>query len=229
MIVTIIQPLFIPWMGYFGLMDMVDKFVIYDDVQFTHRSWQHRNRIKTPDGVKWLTIPIQHTTRKHINNVLIDNSKKWQDNLVKTIYHMYHKAPYYKDYEYLISWLKMYHTKLFSYTSSLLYCLCGALNIRPVIVHSSNIAAEGKKTERLINILKKINADEYIACPAAKDYLKKFMFRKAGIKLKWLDYQHPKYPQLYDGFQSHMSVLDLIFNVGPDALDYIKKGEKFEE
>lgn len=229
---VILQPMYLPWMGYFGLIDIADVFVFYDDVQFVKRSWHQRNKIKMPNGNWiWLTVPvIQNPDKKiNINEVMINNSIKWAEKHWKSIKHAYTKAPFFKDYAPIFEEI---YKKEWTYLSNLnialiekISDLLGLKNDKKFI-YSSELKVEGKKTDRLINILTKIGADEYISGPTAKAYIDSNKFKEAGITLYWYEFNHPTYPQLYGDFIPYMSVIDLLFNVGENALNYIRKGSK---
>jgi hypothetical protein len=218
------QPSYLPWMGYFALMDSVDTFVFYDDVQLSRQSWQQRNRIKTSQGVQWLTIPIFREGYQRICDIKINYAVDWQRVHWKTIEQAYSKAPYFKTYAPYIS--DLYRVKWFllsDYTMYVIDILSQLLNIKiPKIYKSSSLQAEGHKTDRLLTLLKNIGATEYISAPAARDYLESEKF--TDIKLKWFEYNHPVYPQIRGDFLSHMSVIDLLFNTGDKAIEYIRSG-----
>lgn len=227
--VAIVQPLYLPWMGYFGLIDIVDVFVFFDDVQFVHRSWQRRNRIKVVQGKWiWLSVPVIKKFGQKINEVLINNRKNWRKEHRDNIFYNYKRAPYFRDYECL---LEEIYGKEWTYLSNLnIYIIKRISELLGIedteFLLSSNLKAHGQKTDRLIDILEKIGADEYISGPAAKSYIEPEKFRKAKIKLYWFNFNHPKYPQIYGEFISHLSVIDLIFNTGQDSMMYIRMGEK---
>ena len=223
---VILQPMYLPWMGYFGLMDLADVFVFYDDVQFVERSWQRRNRIKMPNGDWiWLSVPIVKKFGQKINEVRINNETDWSEKHWKSIKHAYNKAPYFKEYESLFRDL---YAMSWEYLVDLNICLIKEisklLKINIKFVLSSELNVSGKKTERLINVLTKLGADEYISGPAAKEYIQPIEFKKSGIRLYWFEFNHPVYPQLHGDFIPYLSVIDLLFNTGPEAMEYIRKG-----
>jgi len=222
--VVITQPFYIPWMGYFAMMDIADIFVFYDDVQFVLQSWHSRNRIKTSNGVQWLTVPTRKNFGQKINQVEV-KGLRWEDDHIKTIEQAYSKAPHFEIYwEYVsrifeIDWI--YLSELTTYS---IRTLAELLDIgMPKFIKSSELEGiQGQKTDRVLSVLEKLGADEYISGMAAKDYLEEDKFK--DIKLTWFDYQHPTYPQIRGEFVSHMSVIDLLFNTGDKAIDYIREG-----
>ena len=224
---VILQPMYLPWMGYFGLIDVADVFVFYDDVQFVERSWQRRNKIKMPNGNWiWLTVPVIKKFGQKINEVRINNNINWSEKHWKSIRHAYSKAPHFKDYADIFE--NVYKRKwdyLVDLNVTIIKKISELLGLDDTkFIFSSKLNVEGKKTDRLINILNKIGADEYISGPTAKAYIEPEKFKKAGIKLYWFEFNHPVYPQLYGDFIPYLSVIDLLFNTGDKAINYIKKG-----
>ncbi len=226
---VILQPMYIPWMGYFGLIDLADVFVFYDDVQFVERSWQRRNKIKMPnDNWIWLSVPVTSKFGQRINEIRINNDISWAQKHLKSLKHAYGKSPFFKDYipifeiVYNMEWTHLIELDVFLIKK--IVELLGLHN--PDFIFSSELKADGNKTDRLINILNKIGADEYVSGLAAEDYIEIEKFRQEQINLYWYKFNHPAYPQLYGDFSPYMSVLDLLFNTGENAMTYITKGLK---
>ncbi|ROL57563.1 hypothetical protein D9V87_09325 [Bacteroidetes/Chlorobi group bacterium MS-B_bin-24] len=225
--VAIIQPNYIPWKGYFDIINMVDIFVLYDDVQYTLRDWRNRNRIKAKNGLLWMTIPTDGTQEKIIKDVKVVWDEKWNIKHWKSIVINYSKAKYfqeYKDYfEELYFNLKEYF--LWEINFKFIEAIAKILGIKTKIVFSSDLNYDRKltKTDRLIAILKELNATSYLSGPSAKNYINEELFKKSNIKLEWMDYfGYPEYPQLYPPFIHEVSIIDLILNTGPNAPDYMK-------
>jgi hypothetical protein len=231
--IAITQSNYIPWKGYFDLLASVDEIILYDDVQFTKRDWRNRNQIKTPNGKLWLTVPVKTKNNYYqkINETLIDNETKWAQSHWKTIFLNYSKAPYFKEIE---SWLKPIYIDLNIDNLSLLnQCLikavCKYLKIETKILSSSEFIINGNKSEKLLNICKAREANEYISGPAAKNYLDLDIFIAQNIKVTWFNYSnYHKYPQLWNDFYHDVSILDLLFNCGPDSYIYMKYVNKNE-
>lgn len=225
MITVINQPTFLAWMGYYASLDCCDIYMIYDDVQFEHQSWQHRNRIRNQNGWMWLTVPIIRKEGQLINEVLIDNSKFWQKKHWKSIQQNYSKAPYFKQYENVFR--EIYETKwekLIDLNLTILKELAMQLGIKmPKIVKSSEFETSGNKTDRLIPLLKAVDADSFIEGVAGKDYLEVQKLRDAGVETFWFEYHHPVYPQKGE-FIPYLSALDLLFNTGDGAIEYLRQG-----
>jgi len=224
---VILQPSYIPWRGFFHQIQKADVFVFYDDVQFDKRGWRNRNRIKTPQGTKWLTIPVhsrghqlEHTP---IHEIEICPDEDWNRKHLLTLQQHYGKAPYFHRYLELLE--KFYCRKdklLGDFTIDLTIQLASELGLHKTqFVRSSTLGVSGVKTDRLLNVLKKVKATHYISGPSAQDYLEADKFAAAGITLEFMKYDYPEYPQLYPPFDPQVSILDLLFMTGPDAPRYI--------
>ena len=223
--VAILQSNYIPWKGYFDLINSVDLFIFYDDVKFTKNDWRNRNRIKTPNGTKWITIPCGFKSHKLIYEIDLANLD-WQNKHWNLIEENYSKAPYFnyckKFFEniYLnqkwknLSDLNQYLIKNISLKF---------LNIKTQFDDSRNFNIQGKGEDRLINLLKKVNATKYISGPSAKAYISNNKFLSEGIHLEWMNYNnYPEYQQLYPPFQHAVSIIDVLFNTGPNAENFFK-------
>jgi hypothetical protein len=222
---AIVQPSYIPWRGSFDLIRRVDLFVFYDDVQYDRRGWRNRNRIKTPQGSRWLTIPVHargaQTERLPIHTIRMAEGD-WPRQHLETLRRAYAKAPYFADYE---PWLERVYAAppplLADFTISLTRDLASFLGIATPFVRSSALGASGAKTERLIDVLRKVGATHYLSGPSARAYLDEAQFAAAGIELEWMEYRYRDYPQLYPPFDPHVSILDLLFMTGRDAAGFL--------
>ena len=222
--VAILQSNYIPWKGVFDLINMVDIFVFFDDVDFTKRDWRTRNKIKTPQGEVWLTVPVQKNHRgTKINEVKISNSEDWQKKHYKTIVSNYKKAFYFDMYHDIIDeiYLKNKWDNLSEFNIFTTELIAKKLGITTKFCYSSDFNVEGVKDERLVNICKEINATEYISGPAAKAYINPELFKKNDIQLSYIVYKYNEYPQLYNNFDHYVSILDLLFNCGHESPKYI--------
>lgn len=226
--VVILQPSYIPWRGYFHQIALADIFVFYDDVKYDKNGWRNRNRIKTPSGSQWLTIPVLTARLEQdqtpINQIKIDQSKSWSKKHWNALVTSYHKAPFFQEIAPLLE--QAYNSQpeiLSEFTISLTIQLAHRLGIENTrFIRSSSLArTTGKKTDRLISILTSLGATEYISGPAAKDYLEEDKFLQNDIQLKYMAYDYPEYPQFYPPFDPKLSILDLIFMTGSEALKYI--------
>ncbi len=224
---VILQPTYLPWMGYFGMMDVADIFVFYDDVQFSVQSWQQRNKISTSQGWMWLTVPIIRQFGSRINDTRISNSTNWNKKHWESIRQNYSKAPFFEKYAPIFR--EVYENEwegLASLNITLIKKIAEILGLKTKFIVSSELNVEGVKTERLLNMLKKVGAGEYISGPGAKDYIEVDGFKENNIKLYWYEYQHPVYPQKRGEFIPYLSVIDLLFNTGDEAIRYIREGSQ---
>ena len=221
--IAILQSNYIPWKGYFDMINMVDEFILYDDVQYTRSDWRNRNKIKTPKGLLWLTIAVGKHYKK-INETQITDIN-WGKSHWSTIKQFYSKAPYFKDYKDVFENYYLNTNELFlsRINYQLIKLINEILSINTKISWSTDYNLIDGKTERLVNLVQQAGGTEYITGPAAKDYLQEDLFKDANIKVSWMDYSgYPEYPQLYPPFEHGVTILDLIFNVGKDATKYMK-------
>jgi len=223
--VAIVQSNYIPWKGYFDLINYVDEFILYDDVQYTKNDWRNRNQIKTQNGKQWLTIPVQQKNLKQrIDETLISNDI-WRKKHWKTITQYYSKAKHFKDYKDVFE--KLYLDTEDRYLSKINYkfliAICGMLGIKTKISWSTDYQRASGRTERLVNLCKQSGATCYLSGPAARDYIKHQLFIEENISVHYMDYSgYSEYNQLYQPFIHNVSIIDLIFNEGPEAFNYLK-------
>lgn len=221
--VVILQPGYLPWLGFFDLMSKADTFVIFDDVQYTLRDWRSRNRIKTPDGVIWLTVPVKAkgVRGKLVRDVAVDNTNHWQERHLKNLESFYKRARYFNEIMLLINDVyKKKYAFLMDVDMDLILAIKKYLSLESNITFSSEIPSISKKDEKLLSICKYLNATHYLSGNAAKEYLREKLFEDEGIVVEWHNYHHPYYNQLWlkeNGFISHLSVIDLLFNHGPES------------
>ena len=220
---VVLQSSYIPWKGYFDLINDADLFVFYDDVQFTPRDWRSRNRIKTPHGTKWLTVPVGSKRSRLICDVKISDDR-WQHDHYLALFNLYRKSPYFSDFKWLLE--VIYKEKSWKSLSELnqsaTRLIAKQLGISVLFHDSREFCSQGSKLEKLIDLIKKAGADTYISGPSAKAYINEEHFNREGIKLIWKTYDgYPEYPQRYPPFEHAVTVLDLLFNVGPEAPRYI--------
>jgi WbqC-like protein family len=226
--IAIVQSNYIPWKGYFDLMRQVDEFVLYDDVQYTRRDWRNRNRIKTPSGVKWLTIPVEVKGKyfQKIKETRIADPA-WGRVHWDTIVKNYGRAPYFREYRDRFE--SLYLSSSPQYLSDInrkwLECVCELLGIRTSLVWSIDYSPTAvDPTGRLVEICLKAEASTYVSGPAAKAYLDEAQFERAGVRVRFMEYDgYPAYPQLYPPFEHGVSVLDLLLMVGPRAPEYLER------
>ena len=222
--IAIVQSNYIPWKGYFDLIRCADEFIFFDDVQYTRRDWRNRNRILTPQGVTWLSIPVKAKGSPLVNQIEVDYAQPWRRKHLETLRQAYSKAPF---FDWLYPDLQKYYandwTRLLDWDVEGLKWLTEKLGMPWKGMFSSDLDAPGQKTERLIAICEKLGATEYLTGDAARDYLDEEQFDKIGVKVRWHGYQHPVYPQRGGDFVSHLSIVDLLFQVGPDSLKTLQR------
>ncbi len=222
--VAILQSNYIPWKGYFDIRAAVDEFILYDDVQFTKNDWRNRNRIKTPQGLAWITIPVGPNIHRRIRDVAIPSSK-WRTTHWKTLVQNYRKAEYFDP---IAAWLEpLYlgatHSMLSEINRAFIEATCGYLGITTKLSWSWDYTTVQGQTERLVDLCIQAGAAEYVTGPAARDYLDLAAFATQGIAVTWFDYAgYPPYPQLWGPFEHQVSIVDLLFNCGPASPRYMK-------
>ena len=224
--IAIMQPTYLPWCGYFALMEYVDIFVILDQVQFAKRSWQQRNQIKTKDGVQWLTVPVLTKGKRDqlISDVSIDKTVNFSKRHIASISHNYSKTKYYKEYSKdIYECIENENSSLLELNLSLITKIREQLGINSKIIISSDLGCNGSKDALLASICKKLGASQYISPEGSREYMDKSQeFNEAGIPFDYFNFTHPKYSQLTDPFIPYMSIIDLLFNCGPDSIRLLK-------
>lgn len=225
--VVILQPSYIPWRGFFDQVRRADLFIFYDDVQYDKRGWRNRNQVKTPKGKQWLTIPVHsrgaQIDRIPIHQIRISWDSDWSKSHFLTLQHNYRKSPFFERYRPLLETFYQRRDEfLADFTIETTIALTRELGIHHArFMRSSELNASGEKTDRLINLLQKVDATHYISGPSAREYIEPEKFTQAGISLEYMEYNYPEYPQPYPPFDPFVSILDLLFMTGPDALSYI--------
>ncbi|MCU1245398.1 MAG: uncharacterized protein JWN02_1308 [Acidobacteria bacterium] len=222
---VILQPSYIPWRGYFDLIRRADVFVFYDDVQYDKRGWRNRNRVKTPLGSRWLTIPVRskgNTSQALSIKDIPMSHPEWSIEHRQTLTRLYGSAPHF-DASFLEELYADPPELLADFTIRSTQTIARRLGIEQTrFLRSSELAGiEGRRTDRLIAILQRLGATHYLSGPSAKDYVEAEKFEEAGIVLEWMTYDYPDYPQLHPPFDPFVTVLDLLFMTGPDAPGFI--------
>jgi hypothetical protein len=218
---VVLQPGYLPWVGYFDLLQKADVFVHYDDVQFDKHGWRNRNRLKGPKGAVWLTVPVRHSGRagQTILDVEIDGRRNWQHKHLTTVNQFYAHAPYLGSIlPKLRDILDRPWRRLVDLDLAIIEWLARELGIATSRHRASELGVSGDRNERLLNLCRHFCATTYLSGDAARDYLDVSQFSANGIKVVWHDYVHPTYNQQHGEFVSHLSLLDLILNMGPDSL-----------
>lgn len=230
MIVSINQPAYLPWLGYFHRIEVSDAQVVLDDVQFEKNSFTNRNKVRTHDGWCWLTVPIK-TAGKFgdlaINQVEIANEKLWASKHWSTLRLNYAKAPYFNEHSrffeaiYSREW-----QKLGDLAGEITDYLLKAFGIPTKRYLSSELKVAGKKDQLVLNLCRELGATVYLSGPLGRNYLREELFREQGIAVRYHDYHHPTYSQVYPGFEPYMAALDLLFNAGPRSLEIMTRDQE---
>jgi hypothetical protein len=227
--VAILQSNYIPWKGYFDLINMVDVFIFHDDLQYTKGDWRNRNLIKTPNGPQWLTIPCGTSEHRLICEVeLSDHS--WQSKHWSLIKANYERTEYFKRYRPFFEEIYLgtrWHNLSDMNQAIVTRIARELLGIKTEFEDSRKYSLTQRKAERVKELLLKCGAELYISGPAAKDYLSEEFLAEAGIKLTWMNYDgYLEYPQLYPPFTHQVSIIDLLFNTGERAVNFMKSFSK---
>ena len=219
MILAAHQPQYLAWLGYYHKMARCDAFVYLDRVQYKKREYQNRNRIKSPHGELWLTLPVITKGRytQPMADVRLDGTKDWAQEHLKSLLLNYHKAPHFEGHG-------SYFKEIYGHKWDRLVPLCLEMDgymrrqfgIGPKIHLESEVGSEGASTSRLISICKKLNADTYLSGQGGKGYLDEEAFAKSGIRLLYQEFKAPVYPQRFGDFLPNLAAVDLLFNRGPD-------------
>lgn len=227
--VAVLQPGYLPWLGFFEQMSRVDVFVMYDDVQFDKNGWRNRNRIKGPDGPHWLSVPVHGSTESKILDVSIDRKQKWAKKHIGSIEQFYKKAPFRDEYlPKLKEILNSDWEKLVDLDMALIETLKNWFEIETPLVRSSQLGIGGDRNERLLNICKQYGASRYYSGKAAECYLDGALFQDNGIEVVFQEFQHPDYPQQHGEFFPYLSAIDLLLNCGPDSKRYLVSKDQKE-
>lgn len=222
--VAIIQSSYIPWKGFFDIMHDVDLFLLDSCAQFTCRDWRNRNRIKTPHGALWLTIPVGNQDQKPIREVTIRDGE-WAKRHWKNIENFYRRAAQFKRYQDLF--MDIYLNRRWDYLWELNLCLIRAiahevLDIKTEIRDTAGLEPAGRRQDRLIDLLHKVKGDAYVSGPGAKGYIDRSRFEEEGISLTYKNYSgYPEYRQFFPPFIHEVSILDMVFHLGPEAPYYV--------
>lgn len=224
--IAIVQSNYIPWLGYFDMINSVDEFVLFDDVQYTKRDWRNRNDIKTPNGKLRLTIPVQTkgSFYQKIKDTKISDIN-WNNNHWQTIKVNYKKSEFFNEISEFLE--PLYLKNNFKYLSEINYnfihSICSYLQISTKISNSNDYEIIEGKSERLASICAQSNSTVYISGNAAKSYLDEDLFNDNNIMVKWFEYkEYKEYNQLWGSFIQNLSIIDLLFNCGPHSKDFFR-------
>lgn len=223
--VAVIQSNYLPWRGYFDIIHDVDLFIFYDEVQYTKNDWRNRNRIYSKQGLSWLTLPCGYNLNQSILETTLKNELDWGKQHWNKLSNAYRKAPYFGEYHdfFQAAYLDMEWTHLYQLNHFFIQRIAADfLGIHTPFADSRDFPSEGSRGDKLLSLLKAAGATRYISGPAAKNYLDEAAYAAAGIEVIWKDYSgYPQYPQQNSPFEGTVSIVDLLFNVGPKAPHYI--------
>jgi hypothetical protein len=230
--VAIVQSNYLPWKGYFDLIASVDVFVIYDSVQYTRRDWRNRNKIKTREGLAWITVPVMVKGKYHQTIAETELAgDEWMSEHLGAIRHNYARAPAFAA---TFAWLEEQFSSAPRATIStlnrhLIQACCDRLGIKTTIRDSNEFTLSEERNARLADICRHLGATEYVSGPAAKAYLDESVFAERGIAVRWKSYTgYKEYEQLHPPFEHGVSVIDLLCSMGSDAADYLRSESPFE-
>lgn len=229
MILSVHQPQYLPWLGFFDKIRQSDGFVYLDQVQYKEREYQNRNRIRTKEGWSWLTVPVKSAGagRQIINEVQVDNELDWRKKHWSSLKANYSKARFFKPYEHF--WEELYSRnwgKLLDLNVYIIDFLLQEFKIKTPVYYESQIGTSSTATDRIIEICRKLKSDTYLSGQGGKDYLEEEKFKEAGITLAYQQFEHPRYQQVYaqkeEGFIPNLAAIDLLFNEGEHSGNILK-------
>jgi hypothetical protein len=224
--VAIVQSNYIPWKGYFDLIAAVDEFILYDDAQYTRQNWRNRNRVKSPQGVQWLTVPVKMKGKfpQPIRETSVDGVY-WREKHWKTLIQNYRRAPHFWEIAAFLEPLyrQERHTHLSDINRTLIESVCRYLGIRTRISNSWAYTLVEGRTRRIADLCAQAGGSEYVTGPSARNYLDEGVFTASGIQVTWFDFSgYPEYPQFWGSFRHDLTILDLLFNCGKNAPRFMK-------
>lgn len=223
---VVLQPGYLPWLGFFDQVRRSDRFVFFDDVQYDRRGWRNRNRIKGENGEPhWLTVPVLHDGVQRILEVEIDHGRPWARTHLRTIRQLYRRAPFVERYlPELEEVLQRPWERLVDLDLAVIQLMCRWLGVESRFVRSSELPVSGRSSDLLLGICRHLGASRYLTGDAARSYLDVDLFAEHGIDVIWQQYHHPVYPQLHGPFQPYLSALDLLLNCGDESGEILAGG-----
>lgn len=226
-LVVISQPTYLPWLGYFDLLDQADVFVVLDHVQLERRSWQTRNRIRTAQGLQWLSIPLHSHQGQSLLETRVEESRAFPRAHLEALALSYRKTPYFEPvYSEIEAVLRTPPASLVELNLALIERLARMLGIQPSWLRSSQMEPRGRRSEMLMDLLAKTGATAYLSSPGAEGYLNEERAAFGEMPIYLHTYEHPVYQQRWKPFMAYASVVDLLFNHGPGSLDIQRSGRR---
>ena len=229
--IAIMQPTFLPWLGYFDLIDRIDLMVFLDSVQFERQSWQQRNRLKIGGELQWLTVPVLRSGHAGdtIREMQIDLTRGFPQKLLRTIEQHYHRAPYFaQHFPQMKETLESGECSLSALNRKLIQWLVGALGLRAEFRLSSEMQATGRRSALLVGICQELGVKKYLSPFGSASYIleDREEFERAEISVAFQHYEHPDYSQLSLPFLPYASTLDLLFNEGDASIEILRSGQR---
>lgn len=224
MILTAHQPVYLPWLGLFHKIALADTFVLFDDVQYLPKDWNNRNKIWTMSGDMWLTVPVitKGHREKPIRTIEINNQLPWRRKHWRSLAFNYNTAPYFKFYA---PFFEDLYNREWKYLAELneymLRWFLSTLGITVNVIRASDLGLNGRKSDLVLDMCKRLGAKTYIFGALGRNYAKVDDFESQGVRLLFQDYRHPVYSQLQGAFRPHLSVVDLLFNCGKRSLEIL--------
>jgi len=230
MIISIQQPEYFPWLGFFDKIISVDKVVFLDNVQFKKRYFENRNKIRTFDGWGWIMTPVltKGLFKQKIMDVLIDNSQPWQRKITSTISQNYKNSPFWVEGgEQLCELINRRWERLVDFNLAVIGFFIEKLEIKCDYCLASSLDTKHTGSQLILEICRKMNTSQYLSGRDGRNYLEEQSFVENGIEIIYQDFEHPVYNQFHGQFIPNMSITDLYFNQGPKSIDIIKSKEAF--
>jgi len=227
-IVSIRQPGYLPYLGFFKKIQSVDEFIFLDDVQYSRGDWDNRNKIRTTEGSLWLTVPILNNSKKLLNEVKIDNSTNWIYKHKSAIKYNYKNTPFFNQYwDNIEEILDKSYTKLFELNIELINYFISVLKIKTKIIFSSDLNLNSVGSEKILDICKVCNAQTYLSGELGTNYLNENIFKKERVEVIFEKFIHPTYLQKYEKFIPNMSIIDLLFNEGENSINILNNSKNY--
>lgn len=222
-VLTAHQPAYLPWLGYFDKIARADRFIVFDGVPMESSGYENRNRVKVGSTAQWLTVPVKRSRDVQLKDVFIANEHGWARKHYRTLEMAYQKAPYWDLYRSrLHSFYIVEYEKLADLNVAMLRFFLNALDINTPVERASSYDFQGSKSDLVLDMCVKLGATDYWFGEHGESYADVPAFLAAGVTPRFQKYEHPTYPQMGGGFISHLSALDLLFNVGPGSLKVIR-------
>jgi hypothetical protein len=225
MTVSIHQPQYLPWLGFYDKVDRADVYVILDTVQFKKNEYQNRNRIKTAQGWQWITVPVGYRFPQRIDEVTVNNESPWAHKHRQALVTNYSGSPHFDHvFPALDAILQTRWDRISDLNRRTVEVLMGLLDIDTPVRSAGEWELSDDPTGRLVDICKRLDAGTYLSGAGGRNYLDLAQFEEAGIHVVFQEFSHPEYAQQFGTFEPYMSTVDLLFNCGPESLNIIRSG-----